>query len=499
MEDLTPEDKAHLAASHVAEQGSLNNHALKVLTKENASDVIGKLWRAAEKEIKAPSCRVENRGQLEAYKKNLESWRSLMAENLMTNMGRLDSVESGSIREYIHSFRVAIAGEGYKLDSNNTLEEELLREYMKIQGYIFSGIKQKLNNEESNLFKPPPSLGLKCEGVSSDPVSGKLFSELHVEFLKHKIQVDGLSEAMQKSYRRYLQVWLEYIGDDDLEEVSKKKVKKFLFAYLNMPKRNVNPYKKMSILECLELEVPDSDKVAPKTVGDVKKWLQGVFAYAVDELGVISESPVRDLKLNLKKSPSYAAYEDSEILTMLDYVDNNVVPAWAKIMVPLAIYTGARRGELVQLKRENLKFDQGANRHYLLITDKGEGQRVKTESGIRQIPLHQELISRKFVEFVEQANDRIFEGLKSSQVTKWFGEFRKKCEIECFDDYGQRKVFHSFRHTFVTKSRGGDNASDKVQQVVGHEKISVGETDRYTHNYQLKELLNVVDCIAFKN
>ena len=71
-------------------------------------------------------------------------------------------------------------------------------------------------------------------------------------------------------------------------------------------------------------------------------------------------------------------------------------------------------------------------------------------------------------------------------------------QIASFDDYGNRKVFHSFRHTFVTKARGAGIALDHVQQVVGHEKIKAGVTDRYTHQQPLKVVLDVVDCIDYQ-
>ncbi len=58
-------------------------------------------------------------------------------------------------------------------------------------------------------------------------------------------------------------------------------------------------------------------------------------------------------------------------------------------------------------------------------------------------------------------------------------------------------MVHSFRDTFITKSHAADNQADKVLQVVGHEKVHFGVTDKYSEHYDLYQLLNVVDCISF--
>lgn len=65
------------------------------------------------------------------------------------------------------------------------------------------------------------------------------------------------------------------------------------------------------------------------------------------------------------------------------------------------------------------------------------------------------------------------------------------------NEMGERVVFHSVRHTFITKARSQGTSTVLVQQVIGHEKSGAGMTDRYTHNYQLKDLLPVVDAVSF--
>jgi len=162
----------------------------------------------------------------------------------------------------------------------------------------------------------------------------------------------------------------------------------------------------------------------------------------------------------------------------------------------LAAYTGARRGELVQLRKQDVKLDSDSGRHYILITDAAGS--VKNDNGTRQVPIHAALKEMGFLEFVDSTNDIIFDGVNPHTVTNWFTTFRNDLTIDRFDDYGHRKVFHSFRHTFITQTRGAGNPTVNVQQVVGHEKTSAGSTDRYTGRMAVAVLLDVVDKISYE-
>lgn len=143
-------------------------------------------------------------------------------------------------------------------------------------------------------------------------------------------------------------------------------------------------------------------------------------------------------------------------------------------------------------------MDAASGRHYLLITDEGEEQSVKTSNAIRQVPIHQKLLDSGFLNFVAGiVTDRLFHGLSAHQVTGWYSRFRDNLDISPRDDYGNRKVFHSWRHTLITKARAAGVSLEQVQQVVGHEKTSAGVTDRYTGTFPLKDVLGVVDAICY--
>lgn len=339
--------------------------------------------------------------------------------------------------------------------------------------------------------------------AQSPSMSQLSFKTLFEEFLVYKADTliskrEGrkpIPLKVQKEYRRYFNTLSEILPETNVLLFDRRVIKDALLTYKQLPQRNKAPYKGLPVAELLEMDIPEDDHLANKTVEAVRKLLQGLFRFAIDS-GYMDTSPARDLNLKLDVSTTFAPITKKEVQRMLIAAGEEKVQ-WQRWLPLLAAYTGARRAELVQLRKQDIKFDTDSNRHYILITDAAGS--VKTENAVRQVPMHPRLIESGFLEFVESCGDRLFNDLKPQSVTAWFARFRQRLGIEPFDDYGNKKVFHSFRHTFITFSRAGGNSLESVQQVVGHEKTTAGITDRYSHRMPLGDVLNVVDRIAYED
>lgn len=344
------------------------------------------------------------------------------------------------------------------------------------------------------------TIGRVKDSLSSPSNSNITFSQLFDEFITHKTDLAAarregrrpLAERAVKEYQRYIKTLLEIIPDYPVVSFDRNIVKDVLMTYKQLPQRNKKPYCGLSVSELLEMEIPEQDNVSNKTVEAVRKLLQGIFRYAIDA-NYIDTSPARDLNLKLSVSTTFAQYTKSEIISMLNAASKEK-KEWHFWLPFLAAYTGARRSELIQIRKQDIRFDDDSNRYYILITD--EAGSVKTENAVRQVPIHKTLIEKGFIEFVNVSGDRLFD-IKPQAVTAWFARFRTRLGINGFDDFGNRKVFHSFRHTFITLSRGAGNSLECVQQVVGHEKTNAGITDRYSHRLPIGDVLDVVDKVNY--
>lgn len=155
----------------------------------------------------------------------------------------------------------------------------------------------------------------------------------------------------------------------------------------------------------------------------------------------------------------------------------------------MAAYSGARRSEIAALTKDDIKLCPDTKRYYFVVK---EG---KTKAARRTVPIHNHLIELGLLEWIDSSNYRFFNTAYENlnRVTDLFGSILERN----VNDHGERLVFHSLRHTFITKARAAGINNVLVQQVVGHEKYGAGQTDRYTHTFQLKDVLKVVDCIQY--
>jgi len=344
----------------------------------------------------------------------------------------------------------------------------------------------------------------KLNQAVGNKANSPLFSQVFHDYLKHKVDSkeaakearEPITEKEQENHKRHFEKLVTIMGDLSISSITPKLIKNAVLTCAYLPRMNMKPYNNMTISEILEIEIPKEDRVSGKSVVEVKKTALGIFAYAVNVAEVIETSPATGMKLGAKinSSCTFAPYTDEEVRKLLDESAKSP-KLWRKWLPMLAAYTGGRRGELVQLRKQDIKFDTNSGRNYILITEQAGS--VKTENGTRQVPIHEVLMGNGFLEFVENAEDRLFGNLDPQSVTKWFTSFRDRLGIERFDDFGDRKVFHSFRHTFITKTRGAGNPILHVQQVVGHEKVKSGETERYTHRQPLGVVLDVVDKVNY--
>jgi len=404
---------------------------------------------------------------------------SQQANELLTTNGY--SVNSNSL-----PYRVLLS----KLKASNAIQDELLS---SIFSEDFIGERELQALLASTPVVQQVAAPIPNESESTSP----LFSKVYAGFLEHKNNKDKLSDKMQKSYERLHIVWLAIAEDKPIDTYTPQDIGRFIDRCFELPRMNISPYNKMTWEQRLEVDVPDEDLQSPKSVEQYYKWIMGVFSYAKrDTIAYITISPCsikRDFKARVR-----GIFSDKELSLLLKAAKKERTK-WKKWIIYLGIYTGARRGELAQLRKSDVKFDEQTNRHYLLITDEHESQKLKTVNSKRKIPIHMALIDAGFITYVESCNDRVFEELTNVEmVTGWMPRNMASLNIPPTNELDHIRSFHSIRHTFITKCMSEPDVNiNLLQQIVGHEISSFGITSNYTHKVtDIKNLLPIVD--AFK-
>lgn len=297
---------------------------------------------------------------------------------------------------------------------------------------------------------------------------------------------------IRQGNEKYFEVIAAVLGaDTQVSTITRRDIKNLLEVVEGLPRQNKKPYNTMGAQQCLDLdEVPEEDLVSSKTVKDYLKLCQGLFStYLTGELDVLESSPTNNVKYE-SKSKGYGVYSHTEMRKLVTHFAT--LDGWKKWGFLLLAYTGARRSEIANLKVSDVRLDDDSQRHYIMIEDS------KTEAGIRQVPVSLRLIDMGFLNYLEgkHRSDKLFPEISySNQVTRIFHAIRDSLGIDYLNDFKERRIVHSFRHTFITEALSKNNALTLVQQAVGHEHSGHKETQTYTGRMRVSDLISVVDCI----
>jgi integrase len=161
----------------------------------------------------------------------------------------------------------------------------------------------------------------------------------------------------------------------------------------------------------------DSERTA-RTVADV--WVRAgrsVFAWAIDEK-LISRNPFIGWRVKVPKKVSTRetkAFTNDEIRTILNATLSVTVRSKtdaAKRWCPwLAAYSGARIGELTQLRGVDIIKEDGI--HAMKISPEAGTTKTKTA---RKVPIHEHLIEQGFIDFVRtNGKGALFYMMRSNQ------------------------------------------------------------------------------------
>ncbi|CAI0894398.1 tyrosine-type recombinase/integrase [Serratia quinivorans] len=293
--------------------------------------------------------------------------------------------------------------------------------------------------------------------------------------------------------QRFYDVLFYVVGDIPVDSVTKQHIREALQVAENLPARTRKPYSGMSLTECIAYDVPEEDLISSEHVHKhLKIWRSLFKTYLVDHKDILKASPTEGISYEVisNRGGHYSAGEMTRLkrtLTDLPGTD------WRRDYFLTLIYTGARRGEIADIRKNHIRQDEETGRYYIFI----EGG--KTDHAQRQIPIHQKLeneLSKRIATLAD--DDLVFAGLPDyTSITNSWVSVMDSLGIPTYDEFGLKRRIHSLRHTFISTAIANVTNAALVQFVVGHSRTqSLGITARYTHRPPLKELLPVVDSIS---
>ncbi|MCK8458700.1 DUF6538 domain-containing protein, partial [Sphingomonas faeni] len=184
-------------------------------------------------------------------------------------------------------------------------------------------------------------------------------------------------------------------------------------------------------------------------------------------------------------------------------------PRNARFWVPLiALFTGARLGEICQLDATDIRTVDGVDcivvslRSLNGTTDK----QLKTTASDRLIPVHPVLIECGLLHFAEAkrkaGKKKLFDdietgstGLRPVAFSKWFTQFLRACGAQ-----RSRTSFHSFRHNFRDELRAARIDHD-IALILGGWTTGSSRTavhENYGSGYRVDALNEAVGKLSFE-
>jgi integrase len=306
-----------------------------------------------------------------------------------------------------------------------------------------------------------------------------------------------------KTYRTHgpkLQLLAEYVGGDRLaDSITRKDLSHFPDELLRL-RRNHHTMPAPNF-HSRQTDNPNARIMASTATGILARTT-GLFAWAFVK-GYIATNPAQKLTITqpkIKKGQKGRRPFTPEELKILFSAPQftgcvschrrnepgDVVVKDDEYWLPiLGFYTGARLSELIQLHLSDCFLDD----EYPHISINEDGQEkpgdpdykhVKSEAGIRCIPIHPDLFELGFMEFFARQSKlagkrkRLFsrisygaDGHPSTPYSKKFGRLLSKLGL---DD--PQLVFHSFRHTMMDTFRNSGTSKFVVDRIIGHQDQS---------------------------
>jgi integrase len=303
------------------------------------------------------------------------------------------------------------------------------------------------------------------------------------------LKVTPRKKSTSMEFERGIERFIELHGDLEVAQINRGHVRQFRDAAQLVPAKRSGKLLKAALPELVEYSRahPEVPRLKASTIN---KWLNclGAVLNWARKNGIIPDEmpwsdPVSGMRLPEERS-NRQPWEPEELSSLF------ASPIYLKGERPLGgkgeaafwlpllgIFSGARLNELAPMRVEDVKTDAASGVRFMtVIEDEQEGRSVKTESSVRAIPIHSELVRVGFLEFVEQVRNsggqpaRLFPKLTPGSkggfgeaFSKWFGRYKRRLGIT-----NPSSVFHSFRHGFKDALRAASVNEDINDAITGH-------------------------------
>lgn len=327
----------------------------------------------------------------------------------------------------------------------------------------------------------------------------------------------GLKVSTLTSINQRIHVFLKIMNelknnDPIISELSSEDIRKFCEILKKLPsERTSKIYRDEPLLNLIELNLePISNESYKEYINQVVSFLKWVSGddYPINKaiIGILNNSKTKN-----STSIDVLPFNDDDlkkIFTHDSYI-NGLIKRASDYWVPLiALYTGARLGEICQLHVSDIRIVE--NVWVIDINEDSDTKSIKTEEGSKRlVPIKQELISLGLIEYWKFISDSdnilLFpdekrnSNAKFDAISKRFNNSLNRIGLRKNLNIKQRKSFHSLRHTVRTRLVDLGVDDGLIDSIVGHTSYnrSIGERV-YTHTQRIKTKVTALSKLKYQ-
>ena len=395
-----------------------------------------------------------------------------------------------------------LAKENISYDKNSEAFEKLSRLF--VEAMIEDAERQLL------VLKDKPMPRYINPRFDPEQKTSPSLEKLITEFAAEK--GENWEEHTHDSNRRSYNLIMDFFGPDiEIHKIERKKTREFKNLLNDIPKYLTRdfPRNKYSLQQAIKLSKREA--IATKTKNNHIQNLEAIMNYAVSE-GYLdrhycSNLYFEDSESNKSKRKPFKKEYLQRIFSAPIFtgcknpnhgykIEGDVIPKdHGRFWVPLlALWTGMRAGECVQLEVKDIGKENNIDVIYIRESDDPNidgdetayRKRVKNASSVRFVPVPPVIKRIGFLNFVQhRKNDgetRLFPELKptktsnSASFTKWFNEgFLNEYVPERLP---HKETFHSFRHNYRDAMKRAKIPKDVVCALGGW-TTNMGSVDDY--------------------
>lgn len=348
------------------------------------------------------------------------------------------------------------------------------------------------------------------------PEKTATFSELLAAYLRSfDYRPEGgakkpITPKTLESYTKDIGFFVNVMGELRIGEIDRDVAGAYFQTLRKLPPNlsRLAKYRGKTIPEILAMNDPPQ---SPENASKKMERVSFMFNWALEEKRKwgIDANPFEGFGQSADNESLRRPFSPDELRAIFghsDFTAEKFFTSYAFWLIPLAIYTGARLGELAQLDLKDFIEVEGIpcvdindTDAVEVITDVGgRRKRVKNRNAKRLVPIHPELIRIGILRHVAnlrgRGEQRLFPELSRTRrdgpahaASNWFQRFRKAVGLSG----KQETVFHSFRHLFITTLLDAGTAPHLIAPIVGHEGKLVTDTVYWNKRDATKRLPTV--------